>query len=91
MAASEDISAGDMPFQMIFYNGNTVYRVALEEYKAAAGDSASRSSRAARCEGDTLVAIHTSHKSGRQNQSIACSVDRGRTFPRYEHNPVPDM
>jgi fructan beta-fructosidase len=65
--------------------------VALEEYKDAAGDSVMVFSGSAVVSGDTLVAIYTSHKADRQNQSIAYSVDRGRTFTRYEHNPVLDI
>jgi fructan beta-fructosidase len=43
-----------------------------------------------------LVAVYTSHvhraKNGlRQNQSIAYSKDKGRTYSRYEKNPVLDI
>src|SRR5215470_12078319 len=37
-----------------------------------------------------LVAIYTGHTATRQTQNIAYSLDRGRTWIRYEKNPVLD-
>ncbi len=37
-----------------------------------------------------LVAIYTAHRSGRQTQAIAYSVDNGRTWSKYANNPVID-
>jgi fructan beta-fructosidase len=65
--------------------------VAIEEYTDAAGDSIMIFSGSAVVSNDTIVAIYTSHKQTRQNQSIAYSVDRGRTFTRYANNPVLDI
>lgn len=65
--------------------------VAIEEYKDAAGDTVMIFSGSAVVTGDTIAAIYTSHKPTRQNQSIAFSVDKGRTFKRYENNPVLDI
>lgn len=38
-----------------------------------------------------LVAIYTGHGLGKQTQNIAFSVDRGRTWTKYEKNPVIDI
>ncbi|HEV7282057.1 MAG TPA: glycoside hydrolase family 32 protein [Pirellulaceae bacterium] len=38
-----------------------------------------------------LVAIYTGHQAGRQDQRIAYSVDRGRTWTKYDGNPVLDL
>ncbi len=40
-----------------------------------------------------IIAIYTSYdaKSGLQNQSIAYSNDKGRTFTKYQNNPVLDL
>ena len=38
-----------------------------------------------------LVAIYTGHGHGKQTQDIAFSNDRGRTWIKYEGNPVIDM
>ncbi len=38
-----------------------------------------------------LVAIYTGHQPDRQTQDIAYSNDRGRTWTKYEHNPVIDI
>ena len=38
-----------------------------------------------------LVAIYTGHGRGRQTQDIAYSTDRGRTWTKYEKNPVIDI
>ena len=38
-----------------------------------------------------LVAIYTGHTATRQTQNIAYSLDRGRTWIRYEKNPVLDL
>ncbi len=65
--------------------------VAIEEYKDAMGDSVMIFSGSAVVKGDSIVAIYTAHKSNLQNQCIAVSVDRGRTFKQYEHNPVVDI
>lgn len=43
---------------------------------------------------DAIVAIYTSHYAGeteKQAQSIAFSLDNGRTFTKYENNPVLDL
>lgn len=65
--------------------------VAIEEYTDAAGDSVMIFSGSAVVKGDSIVAIYTSHKPTLQNQSIAVSTDKGRTFKRYEKNPVVDI
>jgi fructan beta-fructosidase len=65
--------------------------VAIEEYKDAAGDSVMIFSGSVVVTGDTLVAIFTGHKPGRQNQNIAFSTDKGRTFKLYDKNPVIDL
>lgn len=38
-----------------------------------------------------LVAVYTGHSAGRQTQDIAFSNDRGRTWTKYEGNPVLDI
>jgi fructan beta-fructosidase len=38
-----------------------------------------------------MVAIYTGHGHGRQTQDIAYSTDRGRTWTKYEKNPVIDI
>src|SRR5207247_1859911 len=38
-----------------------------------------------------LVAIYTGHGHGKQAQHIAYSTDRGRTWTKYENNPVIDI
>ncbi len=38
-----------------------------------------------------MVAIYTGHREGRQDQRIAYSNDRGRTWHRYDDNPVLDL
>jgi len=38
-----------------------------------------------------LVAVYTVHTEGRQTQNIAFSRDRGRTWTRYDKNPVLDL
>ncbi len=38
-----------------------------------------------------LVAIYTGHREGRQDQRIAFSTDRGRTWTKYPGNPVLDV
>jgi sucrose-6-phosphate hydrolase SacC (GH32 family) len=44
------------------------------------------------CEGDScLVAIYTARLPGLQNQDIAVSNDNGRTFSKFENNPVIDL
>jgi levanase/fructan beta-fructosidase len=40
--------------------------------------------------GDEIVAIYTRHSETHQAQCIARSVDNGRTFVKYENNPVLD-
>lgn len=65
--------------------------VAIEEYKDAEGDSVMIFSGSAVVTGDTIVAIYTSFKPTRQNQCIAYSVDKGRTFKQYDKNPVIDL
>jgi sucrose-6-phosphate hydrolase SacC (GH32 family) len=37
-----------------------------------------------------LLAIYTAHKEGWQRQNLAYSLDRGRTWKDYAHNPVVD-
>jgi len=81
--------------------------IALEEYPdPASGDSTmifsgtavvDRTNSSGLCEGkDCMIAIYTSHlhkkKQGlRQHQSIAYSNDKGRTWKRYDKNPVLDI
>jgi fructan beta-fructosidase len=38
-----------------------------------------------------LVAIYTGHGHDKQTQNLAVSLDRGRTFRKYEGNPVLDL
>lgn len=38
-----------------------------------------------------MVAIYTSARNGNQSQALAYSLDAGRTFTRYEGNPVLDI
>ncbi len=38
-----------------------------------------------------MVAIYTGHGHGRQTQDLAYSLDRGRTWTKYEDNPVLDL
>jgi fructan beta-fructosidase len=38
-----------------------------------------------------LVAIYTANSTGLQTQNVAYSIDRGRTWARYEGNPVLDL
>ena len=38
-----------------------------------------------------LVAIYTGDGLGKQTQNLAASVDRGRTWEKYAHNPVLDI
>ncbi len=38
-----------------------------------------------------MVAIYTGHRDGRQDQRIAYSTDRGRSWTRYAGNPVLDL
>ena len=40
---------------------------------------------------DCLVAIYTSHTAARQTQSIAVSNDRGRSWKKFDGNPVLDL
>lgn len=35
-----------------------------------------------------MVAIYTAHREGNQSQAIAYSTDKGRTWTKYEQNPV---
>jgi sucrose-6-phosphate hydrolase SacC (GH32 family) len=38
-----------------------------------------------------IVAVYTGHGHGKQTQNLAVSRDRGRTFRKYEGNPVIDL
>jgi sucrose-6-phosphate hydrolase SacC (GH32 family) len=38
-----------------------------------------------------LVAVYTGHGHGKQTQNLAVSLDRGRTFRKYDGNPVLDL
>jgi fructan beta-fructosidase len=38
-----------------------------------------------------MVAIYTNHREGNQSQHIAYSLDKGRTWTKYENNPVIDL
>jgi fructan beta-fructosidase len=40
---------------------------------------------------DCLIAIYTGHTEKRQTQNLAVSLDRGRTWKKYEGNPVLDL
>jgi len=51
-----------------------------------------REDRSGLCGGSPcLVAVYTGHTSERQNQNLASSRDRGRTFVKYPGNPVLDL
>lgn len=70
--------------------------VAIEEYTDANGDSVMIFSGSAVVDGSGISAIYTSHvhkdnQGLRQHQSIAHSSDNGKTFKRYENNPVIDI
>jgi sucrose-6-phosphate hydrolase SacC (GH32 family) len=41
-------------------------------------------------DGDELIAIYTRHTDTNQSQCIARSMDNGRSFTKYEYNPVLD-
>lgn len=38
-----------------------------------------------------LIAVYTGHQANRQDQRIAFSIDRGRTFTQFAGNPVVDL
>lgn len=65
--------------------------VAIPEYKDSEGDSVMIFSGSAVVSNDTIWAVYTSHKSTKQAQCIAYSVDKGRTYTQYDKNPVIDL
>ncbi|NOT74261.1 MAG: glycoside hydrolase family 32 protein [Cyclobacteriaceae bacterium] len=80
--------------------------VAIAEYQNPSGDSTmifsgtvvvDKNNSSGFCEGkDCLIAVYTSHvhKDGQgklQHQSLAYSNDKGRTWKRYDKNPVLDI
>jgi len=54
------------------------------------GDDGAIFSGSAVSDGDDIVAIYTRHTETNQSQCIARSKDNGRTFVKYENNPVLD-
>lgn len=42
-------------------------------------------------DGSCMIAIYTAHTDSLQTQAIAYSNDKGRTWTKYEHNPVLDL
>ena len=56
----------------------------------AEGDDGAIFSGSAVSDDDDLIAIYTRHTETNQSQCIARSTDNGRTFKKYENNPVLD-
>ena len=57
----------------------------------AEGDDGAIFSGSAVSVGDEIIAIYTRHKDKIQSQCIATSTDNGRTFKKFEGNPVLDL
>jgi sucrose-6-phosphate hydrolase SacC (GH32 family) len=58
---------------------------------SAVADPANTSGLCGAAAASCLIAIYTGHTEERQTQNLAVSVDRGRTWRKFEGNPVVDL
>jgi sucrose-6-phosphate hydrolase SacC (GH32 family) len=58
---------------------------------SAVVDAANTSGLCGASGGSCLVAVYTGHGHGKQTQNLAVSLDRGRTWKKYDGNPVLDL